>query len=390
MPNQIDANGLQVKTTDEIVSSLEAGMISIYGADIDLNSNSPDGQNIGIFSQAVKDVLDVLMDVYNMFSVESSYGISLHRLVAINGLALKAGSETTTVVDITTDRALDLPGLDQSLVAPFQVRDSNNTWTLVSSYSFGAAGTQALVFQAADMGPIQPLPNTITVQATPTLGVTNVNNPTVAGSVIGLNEESDVQLRVRHGQSFQLAAVNPADSVEAALLAVPSITDALVVENSTGSPIGGQPAHSIWAIVVGGTPAEIAAAIYGKKAAGCDMYGSQTLAITRPNGQTATMKWDAGVQQRLYTQFGIVPTSPGLTFDEVLLAQQLAAAMIGYWKLSRQANLGDIVRAMYVIEPRAILVSAGVSTDGMSYTDTVSPTTAKYFFNLAVADIDII
>lgn len=389
MPNLLDASGLTIATSDEIAADLVAALRAIFGTDINLESESPDGQMVGIFTQADSDVLDLLVDIYNMFDVDSAYGISLQRIVALNGMTIHDGTFTTTPVEITTDRALTLPGLDQSAVAPYQVQDANTVWTLISSYVYSGADTQALVFRAAEMGPITPLPNTITIQATPTIGVTAVNNPTTTGTVLGQAEETDVELRIRHAKSFQLAATSPADAVEAALLAITDVTDALVVENNTNGTVSGVPAHSIWPIVVGGTAVDIAAALYGKLAPGCGMFGAESQDIVRPNGQLATMNYDIGLEQRLYVQFGIIPTVPGLTFNNVLLVQQLAAALLGYFKLGKTASIGDIVRAMFAIEPRAILVSAGVSTDGASYDDTVGPTSDLYYFTLAAADIDI-
>lgn len=390
MPNTLDATGLTTATTDQISTDLANALYAIFGNDINLESESPDGQMIGIFAQADSDVLDLLVDIYNMFSPDSAYGISLQRLVAINGLTIKAGTFTTTPVNITANGALNLPGLDQTAVVPFQVQDPNTVWTLISSFSFVGASTEALVFQAATMGPITPLPNTINIQATPLVGVTAVNNPTTAGTVLGQAEETDVALRTRHARSFALASTCPADAVEAALQAINDVSDALVVENKTGGTVGGVPAHSIWPIVVGGTPPDIAAAIYGKAAPGCALFGVQTYDVARPNGQLATMSWDTGLPQRLWAQFGIIPTVPGLTFNNVLLVQQLAAALLNYFKLNQAASLGDLVRAMFIIEPRAILVSAGVSTNGSLFVDTVGTTSPKFYFTLAAADIEIL
>ncbi len=389
MPNVLNAAGLSTATTDEIAADLIASLEAIYGTDINLEPESPDGQMVGIFSQADSDVLDLLVDIYNIFDVDSSYGIALQRLVALNGITIQAGTYTTTPVDITATSALTLPGLDQDVVAPFQVQDANTVWTLISSYTFAAPGTQALIFQAATLGPITPLPNTITIQATPTIGISVVNNPTVTGAVIGLDEETDVALRTRHAKSFKLAATCPADSVEAALLALSGVTDALVVENRTAGTVDDVPAHSIWPIVVGGSAADIAGAIYGKAAPGCGLYGSETYDVVRPNGQVATISYDIGLPQRLYVQFGIIPTIAGLTFDNTLFAQQLAAALLGYFKLGRTASIGDIGRAMFAIEPRAMLVSAGVSADGNTFNDTVDTTSDLYFFELAAGDITI-
>lgn len=461
MPNTLDANGLTVATTDEISTDLVTALEGIFGTDINLDSNSPDGQMVGIFSQADSDVLDLLVDIYNMFSVDSAYGISLQRLVALNGMTLKPGSFTTTPVNITASAAGTLYGLDQTSFPPYQVKDQNNTWMLVSTYAFGGAGTQALIFQAASMGAITPLPNTITIQATPMNFVTAVNNPAftvttpgvvtsgspiitgiastvgmvpgmslsdadnffqagtivlsvnslnqitasanatggapttenitvkTGGTTIGTLEETDVALRIRHGKSFFLASTGPADAVEGQLLNLPDVTDALVIENTTGGTVNGVPAHSIWCIVVGGTGPEIAQTIYSKANPGCGLFGGQSVVLTRPNGQPVTINYDIGLSQPLFAEFGIVPTVAGLTFNNTLLIQELAAALLGYYRLSQFASIGDIVRAMFKIEPRAILVNTGVSLDGISFSDQVQPTSAKYYFNLPASNITI-
>lgn len=388
MPNVLDANGLKTATSDEISTDLVAAMEVIYGEDINTDSESPDGQWIGVFTQADADVLDLQVDIYNMFSVASAYGIGLQRLVALNGMTIKGGTFTTTPVEITSNGAGTLLGLDQTALPAYSVQDANTVWTLISTFAFGGVATEALVFQAADMGPITPLPNTISIQATPLTFVASVNNPTTEGTVIGQAEETDVALRTRQAGSFALAATGPADAVEGQLLNLADVTKAVVVENRTAGTVDGTPPHSLWCIVVGGTPAEIAQVLYAKSSP-CGLRGENSYVVVRPNGQPATMKWDTGLPQRLWAQFGIVPTVAGVTFNETLLKQQLAAALLNYYNLGQIANIGDLVRKMFVIEPRAILVSPGVSVDGTTFVDTVDTTSSKFYFTLAAADIDI-
>lgn len=391
MPNLLSAAGLQIASTDEIATDLATALSAptVYGPNINTAPESPDGQMIGIFSQMDSDTLDLLVDIYNVFSVSSAYGFSLQSLVEVNGLAIKGGTFTTTPVNVTAGAAGTLPGLDQTAVPPYQVQDPNNVWTLVSSFVFGAPGTQALVFRAATLGPISPLPNTINIQATPLTFVSAVNNPTVVGAVIGQAYETDVQLRTRQAQSFALAATGPADAVEAALLNLPTVTSAVVSENRTSSTIGNIPAHSIWCVVVGGAPADIAQAIYAKSTC-AGLVGAQTVVITRPNGQPAAINYDIGLPQLLYMRFGIIPAVAGVTFDNTLLIDQLAAALAPpYWNLGAAASIGDLVRAMFVINPQVIVVSPGVSLNGSSYSDQVAPTSAKFYFNLLAAHITI-
>lgn len=390
MPNVLSAQGLEISSTDEIATDLVTGLKAIYGTDINVASQSPDGQMVGIYAQMDSDTLDLLVDVYNTFSVASAYGVSLQRLVEVNGLTIKGGTYTTTPVEVTSRGAGTLPGLDQTAVPAYQVQDANNTWTLVSTYAFGGVATQALTFRAASLGPISPLPNTISAQATPLTFVASVNNPTVTGTVLGQAAETDPQLRTRQAQSFALAATGLADAVEAALLNLPTVTSAIVVENRTGAPVGGVAAHSIWCVVVGGTAATIAQAIYAKSTC-AGLVGAQTYVVTRPNGQPATMQWDTGLPQALYMQFGLIPVTAGLTFNKPLIISQLAAALAyPYYGLYRAASIGDIVRAMFVINPQAIVVAPGVGLSaGTATASQIAPTSALYYFNVTAAQIVI-
>lgn len=392
MPNILDATGLTVKTNAEITEDLTTGYQTIYGSDVNLNSNSPDGQQIGIFTKAIQDVLEFLVTIYNSFSIASAFGVTLHQRVALNGLVPKTGTYSTTIVDVTVDQAVTLYGLDAVGANPnvivYTVADTTVKWQLISTFSFVGAGMQSLVFRAIPIGPVTPVANTITNQSTPIAGVNSVNNPTTAGSTIGQDEELDSDLKIRHGKSFTLAAIGPADSIEAALLNLPTVVDAIVLENTTSSPSGGVPAKSIYAIVRGGVASDIGTAIYSKKDPGCGVFGANSYVVTRPNGQSFTSKWDDAVGFQMYARFTIVPRIPGLVFDNTLLAQELAAALS--FKINQIATIGDLVVAMNEIEPKAILTSVGVSKDDINFFDTISPTLPVHYFTLAAGDIHIL
>lgn len=176
MPNQLDANGLQVASQAEIIDAVTLALQGVFGADINVNPNSPDGQFININTQSAVDMLETLLDVYGIFFVDSAYGVILDQLVALNGLARKQGSFTQVYLQVTATQALTLPGLDA--VAPFTVADdAGNQYELVESRVFGAAGVVTLLFEAELLGRVEVLPNTIENILTTTLGVTAVNNP---------------------------------------------------------------------------------------------------------------------------------------------------------------------------------------------------------------------
>lgn len=390
-PSSLDSSGLSITSKPEIIAFLVAALQAIYGVDINVDSNSPDGQLINIFAQADQDLLELLLDTYNNFAVPTSYGQRLDELVALNGLARQQGTNTLAQVDVTASIALTLPGLDQSAVTPFTVADNaGNQFQLVASHVFGSAGTATLTFQAIDIGQVQTTANTITNIITSTLGISSVNNPDTSGDVIGINEETDAQLKVRHDQSFNLASTGPSDSMESALRNIADVQDAYVVENNTGGTVNTVPAHTIWPIVRGGTNLEIAKAIYAKKSPGCGLKGSVTQIVTRPNGASFTAAWDVAIAQPLYIKFSIIWRGAAALANadiEAALAEALA------YKLGENPTIGDVSAALAVIAPTAIMTlnssTQGVSTDDLTWASLVTPTDAQHYFTVSAGNIVI-
>ncbi len=391
MTSQITQAGLTIDSKAQLLQDLIAAMQAIYGADINVNSNSPDGQYLNIQAQTIEDFLELLLNTYNNFALDTSYGERLDQLVALNGIQRQAGTNTLAQVDVVASQALNLPGLDQTAETPFTVSDnSGNQYFLKTSYVFASPGTQTLQFEAEQIGMVETVPNTIVNIVTATLGISSVNNPTIAGDSIGVNEETDAQLKIRHAQSLNLAATGPADAMESALRNIDGVVDAYVVENDTGSTVNGIPARSLWAIVRGGTPEEIAQAIYTKKGVGCGMFGSESYIVTRPNGQTFTAAWDYALAQSLYVKFAIIWTgTPTLDDEDIKIA--LAAALV--YRLGQNPSIRDVLVAMNTIAPSAIITidssTQGVSDDDSIWASVVQPQDPQYYFTLDPADITI-
>lgn len=392
MPNVLDASGLTVNTTTEIVANLTAAFQAIYGPDINVNPNSPDGQLIGILAQAIQDNLQLLVQIYNSFGIETAFGVTLDQRASISGIIRNQGSFTIAYVSVTATSAVTIPGQDVLISDPtaqvFTVADTaGNQFQLQTSYSFASAGTQSLAFVAVTLGQIQTVPNTIQTIVTITSGIASVNNPSTASDIEGLPEETDPQLKIRQAKSYFLQAVAPADAIRAALLQVEDCSDAYVVENDSAVIVGGVPAHGLWIIVNGGSPANIGTAIYMKKNPGCDLRGTQTYAVTRPQGNTATMKWDNALTEDLYIEATLSPRIPGQSFDVTADGAALAAALL--YKLGQSASVGDVALAMATIEPLATIIDCQVSIDGSTWEQIVTPSDAQHYFVTSSAKITL-
>lgn len=393
MPNVIDSTGLTIQTYDEIVAEILngtsdfPGFYAIYGADINVDPNSPDGQMVGIFAQGKLDVLEFLQQIFNSFDPDKAVGVALNARCAINGVIRQAGTPTIQVVTITVANALTLAGLDTAPLAPFTVADNvGNQYALVTTYNFSGAGSQDLTFQSTLLGPVSSLPNTITTQTTVTAGVTGVNN--AAGpTTLGLVEETDYALRIRRQNSVELPNQGYLQGLIAALIDTTGVTQALVLENVTGTTdANGIPGHSIWCIVLGGTNAAVAQDIYLKRNAGCGMKGSISVPVLQVDGSYFNILFDRPTSENLWISFNVVAIGSGSVDPVYIRAQLLALLSYG---INQSADTTSIVALIKQIAPNASVSGEGVSADNVTYVSLLAPTAVNYQFVLAAARIYI-
>ena len=390
MPNSIGPSGLTVSTRAELLTYFTTLFQTIYGADINLDSDTPDGQLIGNMIQLILDLEDLLVQLNNMFDPDLAIGTVLDQRVAINGIQRQAGTYTITNVTVTVSQALSLYGLDQTTQPVFTVADNaGNKWFLIASQTPIAASPYAYSFRAENPGAVLTIPNTITVPVTIVLGVVSVNNPTTY-TTLGINEESDADLKLRRQKSVSLSSQGYLKGLLAALENINGITSAFVYENVTGATDGdGVPSHSIWVIIAGiAASVDIASAIYTKRNAGCGMKGSQTYTITQVDGSPFVVKWDTVVTQDLYIQFdasSIDGINPPQTAN--ILAQLPILLAPGVYE---SGNVNELATLVQQIDPNTLVTNAGLSLSGGGpFTDILTPTAKNNQFSVDAANIDI-
>jgi uncharacterized phage protein gp47/JayE len=374
MPNLINEHGIQTKTLDEIITSIvegdsnAPGLKTIYGDDINIDSDTPDGQLVNIFALAVKDALDLATQIYNSFDPDFAIGRLLDQRCAINGIERQGATYTETLIDVEVDRALTLPGLDDPASTPFTVSDAEgNKFLLKTTEVFDAPGTHTLAFRAEESGSVRVLPNTITTQITITLGVIDVTNPSPP-TTVGVDEESDFDLRIRRARALSLPAVGTVDGILSSILDVPGVTEAIVYENTTNEdqPGGdGIPGHSIWCIVAGGEDKDVARAIYLKRNAGCGMKkddDSVVVPVPQGDGSEFTVSFDRPAPQPLWISF----TAKNLADVAIASTQDLRAALLGAlrYSVNQSADITTIAKAAREAFPDVVVINAGVSATG--------------------------
>lgn len=395
MPNILDANGLTVDTLPEVTTNLNTGLQVIYGADSNLEQNSPDGQVVGLFGQATIDLLELLVSINASFDPDRAVGSILDERCAINNIARAGGTFTIQPISLTFDRTVTLAGLDAEFDSidgvGYTVQDNaGNKFILVDSETF-TAGTYSRNFRAQQIGRVETTVDTITNPVTIVIGVTAINNPSGALE-LGQNEETDAQLRLRRQRSVSINSSGYLNGLLAVVLAISGVTEAKLYENVTSSTdSNGIPAHGIWLIVEGGANADIANAIYIKKSYGADMKGDVEINITTASGGTFTAKFDRPEAADLYISFEIQPTASPPSFDLEGIKQYIVDNLtytIGQFASTAEVTLAAQA-AMIATGSTGVPVDVQISDDGISYVDYLPAATLSTQWVLSTTKIFI-
>lgn len=391
MPNQVGSNGIVTASQAELLALYTAGFQAIYGAGVNLGAQTPDGQQIGISIQAILDLEDLITQVYNGFDPDNAIGVVLDQRVAINGIQRLAGTFTVTNITVTTSTSVNLYGLDQTVNPVYTVADNAGTqWQLQTTQLGVGPGALVLAFQAASPGETLTTPNTITVPVSIVLGVTDINNPSTY-TTLGVNEESDANLRIRRQQSVALPSQGYLQGLLAALKNIPGVSYADVIENDTGATdANGVPGHSIWVLVAGtGAPVAIANAIYVKRNAGAGMFGAQSFAVLQVDGTFFTVRWDDVLNENLFIKF--TANSINGTTPPNIAAIRNGLPTLFLPGVGQSVNISTLGADVQALDSNTYITSAGFSTTSTgSYTSILAPTSPQYQFVTDAANIIIL
>lgn len=392
--NYIDAYGIHIQDYNSIVADLVngtgtvSGLKTIYGSDINVASNSPDGQLVNIFALSKQDILDLIVQDYNSKDPDQAVGTALDAVSQLCGIQRKGGTYTQVNVAITANATVTLYGLNATSVTPFTVADSaGNQFALINSQTFNSGTTNA-AFQASQIGYLDVLVNSITVPVSIMPGVVSFTNLAVP-TVYGTDQETDAALRIRRQRSVSIPAQGFLGSLNGALWNISGLVEAVVYENTTNTTDGkGVTPHSIWVIVDGGADADIAETIYRYRNAGCGMVGNQTVNVAQADGTTFGIQFDRAVTQPVYIQLSITAIGGGAYDPTALKAALVSGLSFGIHSPADTAVIVSFIKAY-----NALLVPTNtqVSTNNSTwYADDVYPSTYNAKFTLNSASITIV
>ena len=360
-------DGIQVQTFQEIYDELAAGYRAIYGEDINLDADSPDGQRVAIEAQLVLDAQSFGALEYNQRDPDFALGQSLNSIIKLSGITRRPATRSQVDVTIVTDRPLTLP-------VDYTVEDDlGQSWSTLAARTLIAGTTTVTVF-AVNFGAIAADPDTIVNPVTVVIGVQSVTNP--ASATVGIDEETDQELRVRRNRSLETPQSSSIGRMFTALASLPNVTAVAVYENDTPTTDSdGIPGHSLFVVVEGGAVSAIVETMTKNKTGGKGMVGTVTGTfsepVTRPNGTTFTivhsMTFDRPVDVPILVRLDATRKDAAIPVDEALISQAIAART---FNIGENLLAGDLYRLAFNAGENFIPTNLEISQDGgATYTD---------------------
>jgi len=367
MALEFTKDGLSIETFLEIYDRISEGYKSIYGQDINLEQDTPDGQRIGITAKEIQDIQSYCQLLYSQLDVDFSFGAFFDVILKLTGITRQPATQSVASIRFTCDRDLTIP-------EGYIIEDDNGKqWATDESHVFTAGISNFANVYAQEFGSIEALANTITNPITIVLGVTEVTN--TQDAIPGRDEETEEEVRARRRKSLELPSYSTLGSTIARTGEIEGVTDVVGYENKTDTTdANGIPPHSFWIIVEGDLTDDIkdqiAEVFVRNKTAGAGYKGAVSASyvetIPRPNGAefiiTHDVLFDQPEEVDLYVRINATPAS----VDKDLVKSKIAEKI---YIIGENAYASALYAFAYNSGPDIYFSDLEISLDDITYTD---------------------
>ena len=372
----VTSTGFVRTRLDERLAELQAAMRAIFGADINLDPDTMDGQMLGIFAEALSNLDQLAETIYDGMTPQGAGDVLLSRVVQLNGIRRIPGAYSTVTLQCTGTIGTTIP-----LGTLVQNPTTQDTFQTLADCVIGGSGTVTVAAQATAYSATLAPTGSLTKINTPIYGWQSVTN--LADAIPGRLEETDEQLRIRRSLSTATPAQSILDSIYGAIANQTQVRNVKVWENFTETTDAlGLPPHSIYTVVEGGTDADIAAMLWLKKTAGTTMVGTSSVSVTDTQGNPHSMLLSRPSYTNVYVTVNL-SLRAGWPANG---ADQIKAAIVA-WALANQ-DIGEEVTQSRLYDPINSVAGHSVSSlhIGTSASPTLSDNIAVVFDGLAKFD----
>lgn len=368
---KIDGTGISIDSFNDLFDAIASEYKGIYGEDINLDASTPDAQKLSIFVKAYRDMQELGLDMYNSFDPDTAIGNQLNKLIKLCGIDRIPATKSTVQIDITTSATV-------SLTADYVVKDILGQFWQIANAQTLTAGTTTVSFKAQDYGMIEAQANTITEFETIVLGVESITNPNSATA--GRDEESDTALKIRRKKSVALPSRNTVEGLNAKLLNVNGVIDAVVYENDSNTYDSEKDlkANSIWCVVDGGIDQDIINIIGLDKNGGTGVKGSvegtYRAQIERQDGTyrniQMALSFDRPTEVNIFIKLDIKEKQGGASPDIEAIKNSLVEKK---FFIDEDATATELYAYVYQNSTSFVAVNLELSKDDVTYYSDILP-----------------
>ena len=304
----LNKQGFKRKPYTQIIIDKEERARDLFGEDIETGERNPLGLYIQSVAWESSKLWDEMESVYFAAFIDDAEGKQLDGLVKYIGLYRKPALRAIGKIEITGRAGRVVPagtrvrtesGIDFQTTGDVILERQE-----IEEGGFGVAEIRAL--EPGRTGNVTG--GRIDRLFSPIEGINAITNP--ARTSGGLEIETDEELRERYYRSLSRKGKATRAAIEAALLELPSVKDALVLEN-TGMEVdaNGVPPKAIAPFVFDGHQQEIAAAILATKSAGIQSFGSIVTEITDSRGYPHLIGFTKASDTQIYVDITLMRNS---------------------------------------------------------------------------------
>lgn len=360
-----DQNGVQTSTFSEIQQGLDAGYRGIYGTDIILDQESPDGQRVGIETTLRFDVESAFAWLYSQLDPDFNTGDMQQIIGKLSGTYLLPSSRSQWDLTITTDRNVTLP-------SGYTVTDNNNQNWFIDSDIALTTGSTAVTFLSSLWGDINGIASGSSfTQATPELGVVSIS--ALGDALTGREEETEEAFRLRRQASTENPSQSTVGAIFAKLAQLNGVTDLEVLDNSTNTYDSDKDLgpNTMWCIIEGGSLDKIGETIAKQRLGNTkgDITVTYTDGLVKPDGTPFFLVNDHKIDRPdyvdLYIRLNATQKVSGSPVDVTAIENQLEKHKVF---INQNLQAGELYDSAYINNYNYIVSDLEVSLDGLVWT----------------------
>lgn len=380
----INSNGILINDFNEIFDNLTTGYQGIYGNDIDLSQNTPDGQIVGIETKALSDMSEFCVALYNSFDPDFAMGLALNKILKLNGIKQQQATKSSVDITLVCDKTVSLP-------SDYTIKDTNSQKWVIDEAKTLNSGTHLITFYSELFGKFEALPNTVNQFDTIVLGVVSVNN--IASATVGINEYTDEELRALRNKILMKNSNSTVGGLIGKLYDF--CTDVVVYENKiniydSDLALDG---NSIWVICDGGEVDDIARTI-AIETTSCGLKGSIEAqyieTVMRSNRETFiythNVKFDRPNITEIYITLDVKKKTLTSTIDINLIKQNLSLLE---FNINVPIVATELYSAIYQSGNGFIASNIQLSKDDVAYVSDTLIADYDEKFKIVVANIEV-